>query len=125
MTQPIQLINQVYAIEVPNPSNAIVSSNFITWRKGEAQGRGFVTPPPGNWQLICTTKECKKKVPNGIVECKVVEYDGGIKGTRFVNYLNDDQRTWFINKTDSFRSLMVARALDAENKNYVLIKKVS
>lgn len=76
--------------------------------------------PPGTWQIICTSKD--RKIPNGVVECKVVEYDGTVQGTRFVNYLTDNQRRWFINKTDSLRSLLASKGCDV-NKNYLILKK--
>jgi hypothetical protein len=131
MTQPIHLIGDVYAVEVPEGATAIEICNY-----GLNDALEFVHKiegiaaydcndlPPGSWQVIGTVKEALKKVPMGIVECKIVEYDGGIKGTRFVNYLNDNQRTWFINKTDSFRSLLTSKGLAME-KNWVLIKKTS
>jgi hypothetical protein len=128
---PIHLIGSTYAVEVPEDAHGLDinkygnGSELNYWLIAGAKDTLIVIDlPAGNWQIICTTKECLKKVPMGIVECKIVEYDGGIKGTRFVNYLNDNQRTWFINKTDSFRSFLLSRGLNPQT-NYVIIKKVS
>lgn len=78
--------------------------------------------PPGTYRFLFTTKNVKI-IPNGIVECKIVEYDGEIKGTRFVNYTNPNQRYWYINKTDSFKSLLRSKNLDPKN-NYAIIEKL-
>lgn len=76
--------------------------------------------PPGTWEIVCTGKD--KKIPNGIVECKTVEYDGSIQGTRFVNYMNPNQRRWFINKTDSLKSLLASKGCDTK-QNWLILKK--
>lgn len=135
---PIHLITEYYAAEMPGSAkyyriDGVPNGEFyelIFYKDGddidfpdEIEEVKIIDLPPGNWQIICTTKECLKKVPMGIVECKTVEYDGQVQGTRFVNYLNDNQRYWFINKTESLRSLLTSKGLDPV-KNYILIKKL-
>jgi len=80
----------------------------------------MINLPPGRWSIVCTSKD--KKIPNGVIECKTVEYDGQVQGTRFVNYMDDNQRRWYINKTDSLRSLLTSRGLDL-NKTFLILKK--
>jgi hypothetical protein len=124
---PIHLIAEIYCLPIPEGTEEYHLKDkegmmpALMCRIGPVSWMPLPLPP-GSWQIICTTKECQKKVPMGIVECKIVEYDGGIKGTRFVNYMNPDQRFWFINKTESFRSLLLSKKMDP-NKNYLIIKK--
>lgn len=117
MTQPILLTGQVYAVEVPDPINAIISGHVITWKKGDAQGRGFMALPAGNWQLICTTKAVTRMQASEIIE----HDDDGWKDYDTDNFLHDFP---FLDPLDSLRSLLTSKGLDME-KNYVIIKKVS
>lgn len=112
----IHLINDIYAVEVPDPTNAIISGNVITWKNSVAQGRGFIALPAGNWQLICTTKECTEEQAKGLVKELPV-------GQRWQNY-NGDYPIWWHTAKESLRSLLTSKGLDV-NKNFVLIKKVS
>lgn len=129
MTQPIQLIAETYAVEAPDPTNAIISGNVITWKNSQAQGRGFIALPAGNWQLICATKECTEEQAKEIVGSS--EWYFPARHTRYVDYghpyASDNKQAWsigFSGSRDSLCSLLTSKGLDP-NKNYVLIKKVS
>jgi hypothetical protein len=132
----IQLRDNIFAVEVPSMAFGFDLNNY----GDEAEYMYMLTVediidephhdetliakklPPGTWEIVCTSKD--RKIPNGIVECKIVEYDGKVQGTRFVNYLNDNQRRWFINKSDSLRSLLTSKDCDL-NKNYLILKKTA
>lgn len=119
MIQPIHLIGDAYAADIPDPANAIINDNVITWKNSMAQGRGFIALPPGNWEIICTTKECTEDQ----AKC-IVEHDAFIDGYKDYDTDRFHHEDPFIKALDSLRSLLVARRCDP-NKNYVIIKRVS
>lgn len=126
---PIHLIGEYYVADIPDPSNAIISGNVITWKKGEAQGRGLIVLPPGNWQLICTTKECTEEQAKAVVGSS--EWFFPERHIRYIDYGHpygvDNKQAWnigFGGPYDSFCSLLACRDLNPET-NYVIIKKVS
>lgn len=132
MTQPIHLIAETYAVNMPEgakyyridgvPNGELCE--LIFYKDGndidfpeEIEEVKIIDLPPGNWQLICTTKECTEGQAKGIVKELPV-------GQRWMNY-NGDYPVWWHTAKESLRSLLTSKGLDPENKNYVLIKKVS
>lgn len=139
-----RLINDIYAVEVPEdlqwrkPEYHFQPSidDLMNERKGNSEliicferktcglprtKLSAKLPEPGNWQLICTTKEVNDEEAKGIVERT---HPGGFgrSGEEFKNYLKASPLCF--NSIDSLRSLLTSKGLDI-NKNYVLIKKVS
>lgn len=53
--------------------NVIVYKGKIWLREDEYMIINFLF---GIWEIVCMSKDCK--IFNGIVECKVVEYDGSV-----------------------------------------------
>lgn len=65
MTQPIHLIAEIYALEVPEGAEGFeldnpLSIGDLVYYLGFPSVFNFrkISLPAGNWQLICTTKEC-------------------------------------------------------------------
>jgi hypothetical protein len=125
----VQITNTHWAVEVPEGAKelhievSLKGSPYIGYKfKDDELLNEYqnIYLPPGAWEIVCTSKD--KKIPNGIVECKTVEYDGSVQGTRFVNYMNPNQRRWFINKTDSLRSLLTSKGCDL-NRDWLILKR--
>lgn len=117
-----QLTDKTTAMPLPDGAERVYYDGVNSigfYLNGELR---FIHLPPGNWRFLFTTEDVKE-VPNGIVECKIVEYDGKVQGTRFINYTDPNQRRWFIEKSDSFKSLLRSKNLDLKN-NYAIIEKL-
>lgn len=92
--------------------------------------------PPGNWQILCTLKECAEIDAEKIVETIHVEYPPGpgndFQGDWSINYADYENPGEFagwggdagsFNKAiDSLRSLIRVKGLDTE-KNYIILEK--
>lgn len=146
----IHLINEIYAVEL-----TILGDQFKSLRILEPDkkwsvpylkysyrsiyhtknfGRDFYCSEEeplevGNWQLICTTKECTQMEARYIIGCS--EWFFPERHTRYIDYTQpydaEGKQAWSVGFSDpleSLRSLLASKGLDV-NKNYVLIKKVS
>lgn len=132
MTQPIHLIGEYYAVEVPSMAFGPDINNYgdeselmyMLSMEDIADEPEFeetlITKklPPGNWQIICTSKECTEEQAKGIVE-----YDAFTDGYKDYDTDRFHHEDPFIKALDSLRSLLITRGCDP-NKNYVIIKKV-
>ena len=123
MTQPIHLIGDVYAVEVPEGATGFeidnpLSPGDLVYYKGEPCIYNFrkITLPPGSWQLIGTTKEVTEDVAKGIVE----RVDMGFKDV-YLSYAKGGSFD-FDTALDSLRSLLASKNLDTNN-NWVLVRK--
>lgn len=144
MTQPTHLLDQVFAIEVPEGSinftvdmgyliykvpnyanwctDAILSdygrlSKYLETHSADKDYKTGGIPLPGNWQIICSSKECTEEQAKGVVE----EYS--IRGhKRFEDY--SIEFMWQETALDSLRSLLTSKGLDP-NKNYIILKKIA
>lgn len=139
MTQPIQLIAEIYAVEAPEH---LLQQEYLFERsifrmlkgsKGDDElvivgimkrcGSGFdkvivKLPEPGNWQLICTTKECTEEIAKSIVDAH---------GKHFRDYSRDFYGIplTVFTAPESLETLLTSKGLDPVNKNYIILKKVS
>lgn len=125
MTQPIHLIADIYCMPIPEDASAIETHVaggiqkivFSSKIQDPAQcGGDMIALPPGNWEIIRTTKECTEEQAKEMVKELPV-------GQRWHNY-NGDPPVWWHSAKESLRSLLISKGLDV-NKNYVLIKKVA
>lgn len=132
MTQPILLAGLVYAVEVPECMNAFKFDSipeidfyqldcYELGEYNEPINEKSIDLPPGNWQLIGTTKECTEGIAAQIVE----RATGGISGRMigFKDYVLTglDMAPLSI-ALSSLRTLLISKKLDL-NKNYVLLKR--
>ena len=117
----IHLINDIYVVEVPEGAMDFFSDgNQSVGFKYENELR-FVHLESGNWQLICTIRECTEYYAAGIVEKDKRGYKHYWPDKGFVpRGFNARHETAY----DSLYSLLNSKGLD-ENKNYILIKKAS
>lgn len=136
MTQPIHLIGEMYCISIPDDAAEIEICNYGLNDAIEFTHKidGIATYdcddlPTGNWQLICTTKECIEEQAKRIVGSS--EWFFPARHTRYIDYGHpygsDNKQAWsigFSGPRDSLRSLLVSKGCDS-NKNYVIIKRVS
>lgn len=129
------LLNNVFAIEVPHSASEIEICNYGLndvleyWYTSNGSALHEVTDlPPGNWQLICTTKECTEEQAKEIVGSS--EWFFPVRHTRYIDYTKpydqENKQRWsegFGAALGSIVSLFESKGLDP-NKNYVLIKKL-
>lgn len=104
---------------------------------GEMQA-GLKPLPPGNWQIVCTSKEATEAQAKGIVETIHIEIApspgndfGGDWDTGYVDYENPGEFAgWqgdagaFRKAVQSLKSLLTSKGCDI-NKTYLILKKVS
>lgn len=118
MTQPILLIDQVYAVEVPDKLAQMTidpACNLLMWWGHE----GIVNDcqlPTGTWEIICTSKECTEEQAKGLVRELSV-------GQRWLNY-GGDFPIWYHTARESLRSLLLSKNLN-HFKNYIILKKTA
>lgn len=124
----IQLTDSLYAVEVPEntvhvelydkDSLPVAIMVYIEdTNKLFKPGIPFPVPlPPGNWKILCTTKEATWLQAAGIVD----HFRGG-----FVNYESNlvPKVAAYSTPFVSLRSLITSKGLDG-NKNYCLLKKL-
>lgn len=127
MTQPIQLLDQVYAVEVPDKAEAfkvecIPEADFYElscYRIAEYNEPISVADiglPAGDWEIICTSKEATEEQAKGIVQ---QDWDG------YKDYGEVDlSLVPWIHAKDSLRSLLGSKGLD-KTKNYIILKKTA
>lgn len=120
MTQPTHLIGSTYGLPIPEDAHGIDINKYANGSElnywlisGDKETLIVIDLPPGNWQLICTTKEVTEEQAKGIVEREEGE---------FKDYECDE--AVYMYAANSLRSLLTSKGLDP-NKNYLLIKKVS
>lgn len=141
MIQPIHLIDLIYAVEVPDNAEKFIIDmgylifkvpNYANWcndsimadparlikyvetHKAENDYKTGGMPLPGNWQFICTSKECSEEQAKNIVE----DGEAGYKG---YNTLEDNVLFWR-EAIDSLNSLLQSKGCDVNN-NYAILKK--
>lgn len=114
----IQLREQYWAYPVP------VGTEGAEIR-GEHPGRPYqllsfygeadaVDLPPGNWGIVCTSKEVTEDLLADIIpELIALE--------RFGNYCGD-YPVWYHSRKESFRSLLTSKGCDLNN-NWLILKK--
>jgi hypothetical protein len=124
---PTLLINNVYAVEVPDNTIKAELINKESWplclmcyvEDEEGWFKPGVPVPvvitPGSWQLIGTVREMTEDVAKGIVE--EVRIRGHI---RYEDYTRDFM--WQETAADSLTSLLASKGLDT-NKNWALVRK--
>jgi hypothetical protein len=127
---PIHLIGECYTVEVPEGATGFFFDGRMSigfYYEGEL--RFSHLPGPGNWQIICTTKECTEEQGKGIVHSS--EWFFPVKHTRYVDYKypydRENKQRWsegFGSALGSFVSLLETKGLNPET-NYLIIKKVS
>ena len=139
MTQPTLLINNVYAVEVPEGSKKHHLSFTGKTATSDDQSLYYKTKdadeldewekidlPPGSWQLIGTTKEVTEEVAKGIVQ---VISNGKLSGQpQYRRYDRDPvkdtpAKCWTRDPRHAMETLLASKAIDP-NKNYVLLKKL-
>lgn len=87
----INLRDNIWAVDAPDPEHAVISGNTITWNTPGAVARGFMVLPPGAWERVCTSKEAtEEQLKDVIPELKV--------GERYQNYGSDLNKNWLIVK---------------------------
>jgi len=117
----IPLLNNHYAVEVPDGAQHIEVRNYglndaveyIHTIEG-VKTCGVDDLPPGKWQIVCTSKDVTEDMLANIV-CELPV------GKRFENY-NGDYPVWYHTKKESFRSLLTSKGCDL-NKNWLILKK--
>lgn len=129
MIQPILLIDQVFAMEVPadagKPTILVAfQPNTLSYEysveKRERCETGLIAMidlPLGNWQLIGATKDLTEEQAR-----QIVEQVGLSNGWKDYDTNNIPSCYPYISPIESFRSLLIAKGLDV-NKNYILLKK--
>lgn len=120
---PIHLIGSAYCLPIPEGATGFeldnpLSVGDLVYYLGFPSVFNFrkISLPPGNWEIIRTTKECTEEQAKEMVKELPV-------GQRWHNY-NGDPPVWWHSAKESLRSLLISKGLDV-NKNYVLIKKVA
>jgi hypothetical protein len=119
---PTLLINNVYAVEVPEGADNIRVSQLIGTPKLFADIPGYLYAaklPPGSWKLIGTIKEVTEDVAKGIVE-RTHAGGFGRSGEEFKNYIKPSPVCF--TALDSLNSLLASKNLDT-NKNWVMVRK--
>lgn len=118
MTQPIHLIAEIYCMLIPEGAEGFEISiqddgiPCLTYWYKDILEPTVICLPPGNWQIICTTKECTDNIA-----AKIVEKDGAF----FKCYAGKRSH---ISPLRSLFCLMDERKCDL-NKTLLIIKKVS
>lgn len=139
------LINNIFAVKVPEGAiNFKIDMGYIIWRQPNYKNwvtndilsdygkltkyldthnsendykTGGQPAPPGQWQIVCTSREATPEQAG-----QIVEYDGeGWKDYDKSNFHNDLP---FMDSLNSFASLLTSRGLDL-NKNYLILKKIA
>jgi hypothetical protein len=126
---PIHLRSQWWAVECPPDSidhqTVHISPGIDVvhcYVPGEyAENKSYcINLPPGNWQILCTLKECTEEQAKKIVEY----YDNGFGATIYRNF--DDQGLYgarpllFWKAIESLHSLIRARKLNTETNILIL-----
>lgn len=121
MTQPIHLLNDVYAVEVPEGATDVgFRFECLTCILPGQPGRykwltdieQWMEKQGGEWEVIGPVRECTE-----LQAACIVDSDG----TGWCDYLLKDGYP-FSSVIDSLRSLLASKALDT-NKNWVLVRK--
>lgn len=127
-----QLTENVLAVEVPTMAFGLMVNNYGNESElmymlsmediadDDNTEETLITKklPPGNWQLLCTTKEATEEQAKGIVEWFQIKNEIGWK-----NYCDPEPfRYTFRDYKYSIRSLLTSKGLDG-NKNYGLLEK--
>ena len=119
----IHLREQYWAYPMPKAEGAEI--------RGEHPGRPYqilsfygeadaVDLPPGNWQIICTSKTFEAWHALDILEWFELVNKCGFRDYSYP----DDLRYPFENHIDSLNSLITSKGCDL-NKNYLILKKTA
>lgn len=91
------------------------------------RGKGAIKLPPGDWQLISTSKGMTDELAIDVVDSS--QWFFPVKHTRYVDYAlsydREYKQRWsegFGTALESFRSLLTSKECHQE-KNYVILKK--
>jgi hypothetical protein len=132
MKQPIHLIGDLFAVEVPEVAEGFEISiqddgiPCLTYWYKENLEPTVICLTRGNWQIICTTKECTEEVAKSIVQ---VISNGKITGQP--QYRRHDRdpvkdtpaRCWTRDPRHALETLVACKGLDPDKS--LIIKKVS
>lgn len=113
-----QLTENVFAVEVPEGASNFEICNYglnDALEYDYPQGHEVSDLPPGNWQLLCTTREASE-----LQAACIVDSDGN--GWKDYDKTSITSCYPFTSSCASLRSLLTSKGLDV-NKNYVLLKK--
>lgn len=113
----IQLRDNYWAVEVADPQHAVISGNTITWSANGAQGRGFIALPPGDWQIVCTSKGVTRMQAREIVE-RTHEGGFGRSSEEYRHYKNNGV---CFDPLYSLNTLLTSKGCDL-NKNWLILK---
>jgi len=133
----IELINNHYAIEVPEGATDFgFLANCLCCKLPDSKpGRnhwlseadGFMHQKGGEWEVVCTSKEATEEKAAGIVYSSTWYFPE--KHTRYVDYAspfdNEFKQKWsegFGKATESLNSLLTSKGCDLNN-NWLIIKK--
>jgi hypothetical protein len=123
----INLRENIWAWDVPDPEHAVISGNTITWSSPGAVARGFMVLPPGQWEIVCTSKEATEEQAAAIVQHSLWWFPE--KHIRYIDYaypfdtaLKQKWDQGFGKAIQSLNSLLASKGCDL-NKNYLIIKK--
>jgi hypothetical protein len=119
----IELRNDHWAVEVPDGAKQLhIETNldgkpYIGYKFKDDELLNeyeLIYINPGNWQIVCTSKEATEAQLIDVVRELPV-------GKRFENY-NGDYPVWCHSRRDSLNSLLASKGCDV-NKNYLILKK--
>lgn len=116
-----KLTENLLAVEVPEGASNFEICNYglnDALEYDYPQGHEVSDLPPGNWQLLCTTKEATEEQAKGVVPMIVVRNCDEV----YEDYITPGDHYYYEALT-SLRSLLTSKGLDG-NKNYVLLKKM-
>jgi hypothetical protein len=132
-----KLTDSVYPVEVPEGATNFRIMKFsqpetfsydYSIQKGDRCTTGLIAMvdlPPGNWRILCTTREATEEIAASIVQ---IVSNGKISGMpqyrRYDRDLTKDMpaRCWTRDSRHSLETLITSKGLDI-NKNYVLLEK--
>lgn len=130
----ILLRDNYFAVQVPEGAHCIELEidkdedwYMLTYfENNDDEESGFYGEPvqydieilPGQWQIVCTSKECTEGEASQIVEG--VDSEG--RGMIYINYNNG--MYVFKNPSSSLRTLLTSSGCDITN-NYIILKKIA
>ena len=132
MTQPILLIDQVFAVEVPSMAFGFDINNYgdeselmymlsmedISDGSDNEESLIVKKLPAGTWKIICTSKEAAGEQLKTIIPPLPAGRKTLYKG------LKEGHEFWYNDPLDALHSLLASKNCD-QNKNYIILKKVS
>jgi hypothetical protein len=133
MTQPIHLLAEFWAVEVPTIAFGLMINNYadeselmymLSMEDIADDGNSEETLitkelPKGSWQIICTTKEVTGNIAANIVE----HFNNGVYRDYAIAQFDpcDEYMSCHLCATESLQSLL--KSLGLNGPNYIIIKK--